>query len=139
MNMTYLLIIVGVIVLILIIKLLGSEGKAETIDETDDDLNQLIQSGRDGSGFIVIQGASYANQVIQELQSLGYSLKGDIPQKEEKTSAPNYKEMTQDKEFIYANVGQDSKEIMDLVKLLFRKVYDYTDFDKMNVQLALNG
>ena len=162
--MMYLFIVIGVIVLILIMKLFGSKGKSETIGEAEEDIKQLIESGSDGHGFIVLHGASkdmflqfakeknglilicptesfgnkYASQIVQELQTLGYADE-NIQQSEADSSYPNYKGMTQDKDFIYANVGHDSKEIIELVKLLFRKVYDYTDFDKINVQLAVNG
>ncbi|MBP5175638.1 MAG: hypothetical protein ILP07_06995 [Treponema sp.] len=156
-------IILAVAVLLMVIYVLTREKSRfvpADINKVKDSIKELLNADYTKDGFIIIKGNS-SDQFIQfervnfglllwwpnvkvqqenieklklELKAAEYFSKTESDQKLENL---RYKEFLQNDEGVYVNVGDNSDEIADLVKRLFRGIFGYDDFDNLKIQLDL--
>lgn len=156
-------IILAVAVLLMVIYVLTREKSRfvpADINKVKDSIKELLNADYTKGGFIIIKGNS-SDQFIQfervnfglllwwpnvkvqkenieklklELKAAEYFSNAESDQKLENL---RYKEFVQNDEGVYVNVGDNSDEIVDLVKRLFRGIFGYDDFDNLKIQLDL--
>lgn len=144
-----------------------SRAVAADINGVVDSIRKLLDSDYMKMGFLIISGGGkdqfvqfsrekdglmlwWPNVKVQQanieklkpvLNAIGYSgtVKADAEVNTETLANLSYKEYVQLSDGVYANVGHDSGEILELVKRVFKEVFGYYDFDNMKVQLSVNG
>ena len=144
-----------------------SKAVAADINGVADSIRKLLDSDYMKMGFIIIIGGDedqfvqfsrekeglmlwWPNVKVQQanieklkpvLNAIGYSgtVKTDTQENVETLANLSYKEYVQLMDGVYANVGQNCGEVLELVRRLFMEVFGYYDFDNMKVQLSVNG
>ncbi len=156
-------IILAVAVLLMVIYVLTREKSRfmpADINKVKDSIKELLNADYTKGGFIIIKGNS-SDQFIQfervnfglllwwpnvkvqkeNIEKLKLELKAaeyfSNTESDQKLENLRYKEFVQNDEGVYVNVGDNSDEIVDLVKRLFRGIFGYDDFDNLKIQLDL--
>ena len=106
--------------------------------------NQFVQFGLENYGLMLmwpkVKGQEENFVKVRKLfLNTEYSESKENPVNRETVINLKYKEFAQDDSGLYANVGKNSSEIVDFIKLLFKEIYNYNNFDNMKVQLVLKN
>ena len=159
-------IIIGVIVFVVwCVLFFKSRPKKTTINELEDFIKQLLKANPENRGFIVIEGSNknefvqfalekygliltWPNVKAQEenlekakkfLLAMGYNKCSEEKITREIFENLKYRELVQDAEGIYANAGNNSSEIKELTRSLFKEIFPSTDLYKLKVTLVLKN
>ena len=157
--------IIALSIIFFIIQLIKSKSKKANISTIADSIKKLLNANYEDMGFLIVEGSN-RNQFVQfGLENYGlmlmwpkvkgqeenfvkvrklflnaeYSESKENPVNRETVINLKYKEFAQDDSGLYANVGKNSSEIVDFIKLLFKEIYNYNNFNNMKVQLVLKN
>lgn len=160
-------IIIGVIMFVVwyVIFFIKFRPKKTTINELEDFIKQLLNANPENRGFIVIEGSNknefvqfalekygliltWPNVKAQEenlekakkfLLAMGYNKCSEEKITREIFENLKYRELVQDAEGIYANAGNNSSEIKELTRSLFKEIFPSTDLYNLKVELVLKN
>ena len=109
-----------------------------------DKKTKFIQFSRENFGLMLFwpnvkQKEKEIELVKQKLMSYGYLENKEQSVNRESILNLKQKEFLQDNTGLYANSGNNVSEIKELVRKLFKEIYNYDDFEKMKVQLVLKN
>ncbi len=165
MKTVQIFIIIACVIVLVVLRLFKAKNVKVSIAEAEKEIEKLVNADYKDRGFAVFSGNKEAHfvqfarekyglvltwpcssagkddaeKVKAELLQSGYTFKKDISVNRNAVENLQHKEIIQDEDFLYANAGNDSKEIVSLAKSLFERIYGYCNFDEIFAEVVLKN